>query len=227
MASPQPTSTFLGTLPGDNKPPRAYTTSNLGTLPGDNKPCSTPVTTITETIPHVVCLPVCGKVTSSCSAGEPTGPTPTPPHTTTVAPIGACTATVEVSLTPILHLMTLSVLASMCGSKTLEKWRWKLTNDQVSNNPGCNNCPSCTISSTIQARATTFPGHKVCSSISTVVTTIGPQTTEICACPLAVTKCSYGEPTFKPLPTTTEFSGCVESIIAGPGSCSNLCPQCA
>ncbi|CAN8104819.1 unnamed protein product [Discula destructiva] len=182
LASPKPTTTatFLGTLPGDNKPPRAVATS-----------CHTPVATTTSLF-GPVCLLACLNPTSSCSAGEPTGPTPNPPRTSTYAPAGACTATVE-----------------------------------VFNNAGCNNCPTCTSAPAVEARQTSFPGHQVCSPTSTVVTTIGAQTTAICACPLALTACSSGEPRVKPLPTTTLIEGCVESIVAGPGDCSNVCQRCA
>lgn len=88
LASPRPAETFLGTLPGDNKP------------------CSTPVSTVTSTALHVICEgPVCFEPTSVCSAGEPTGPTPSPPVTETVVSSGACTATVEVMTRP--HLPAL------------------------------------------------------------------------------------------------------------------------
>lgn len=63
--------------------------------------CATPSATTTTTPHHFGICPVCIVPTSSCSAGEPTGPTPRPP--TTITPelaSGACTATVEVFYNP-------------------------------------------------------------------------------------------------------------------------------
>lgn len=99
MASPKPTETFLGTLPGDNKP------------------CSTPVATTSITA-RINCDPVCLVPTSVCSAGEPTGPTPNPPVTETLISSGACTATVEVS-TPqnIAYLSPCSAVFKSVGAR--------------------------------------------------------------------------------------------------------------
>lgn len=101
------------------------------------------------------------------------------------------------------------------------------TPQKVFNNLGCGNCPTCTSAPAVKARQTTYPGHEVCSPTSTVITTVTPVPVRPCACPLALTVCSSGEPRVKPLPTTTLIEGCVESITVGPADCSNVCPSCA
>ncbi|ROV95610.1 hypothetical protein VSDG_05277 [Cytospora chrysosperma] len=155
-----------------------------------NSGCATPTATVTINEPHPQCLRVCIPPTSACSAGEPTGPTPNPPVTSTMVEPNACTATIDI---------------------------W--------NNPGCNNCATCT-SAALIPRETTLPGEHWCPTPTTVSTTVTP--TAICHCPEIPATCSNGGSlTNAPLPTTTLTEGCTVSVVAGPGDCSNVCPTCA
>ncbi|KAF3763855.1 hypothetical protein M406DRAFT_75088 [Cryphonectria parasitica EP155] len=62
--------------------------------------CATPVATVTTPALHLVCRFACVKPTATCAPGQPTAPVPSPPTTSTIAPAGACTVTLEVFSTP-------------------------------------------------------------------------------------------------------------------------------
>ncbi|KUI72404.1 hypothetical protein VM1G_07793 [Cytospora mali] len=238
--------------------------------------CATPTATVTVTEGHPVCFPVCIEPTSSCSPGEPTGPTPTPPVTSTVISPSACTATVDIRSNPGCNncaTCTSAALAVRATTHIGEKWCPTPTTVSTTVEPtspltcecpfvpvtcsnggsltvaplptstlteGCtvsvvagpadcsNVCPTCSYPARVMARATTtLPGEKWCPTPTTVSTTVGPQSTKICACPAILSSCTSGQPTVKPLPTTTLTEGCTASVIAGPGDCSNVCPTCA
>ncbi|KUI56419.1 hypothetical protein VP1G_03806 [Cytospora mali] len=202
--------------------------------------------------------------------GEPTGPTPTPPVTSTVISPSACTATVDIRSNPGCNncaTCTSAALAVRATTHIGEKWCPTPTTVSTTAEPtstlncecplipvtcsnggsltvaplptstlteGCtvsvvagpadcsNVCPTCSYPARVMARATTtLPGEKWCPTPTTVSTTVGPQSTEICACPAILSSCTSGQPTVKPLPTTTLTEGCTASVIAGPGDCSN------
>ncbi|KAI1370694.1 hypothetical protein F4677DRAFT_437547 [Hypoxylon crocopeplum] len=63
---------------------------------------------------------------------------------------------------------------------------------------------------------TTLPGHYVCTSITTVTTTVPPVghcLRQVCLPPTRT--CSFGEPSKQPLPTetTTPLPGCTVSVL--------------
>ncbi|ROW07221.1 hypothetical protein VMCG_03775 [Cytospora schulzeri] len=241
--------------------------------------CATPTATVTHTRIRAQCDLVCISplTTSTCSPGEPTGPTPRPPRTATLINPGACTATVDVLDFPgcdncatctsaplAARATTLGTLPgdNKCPTPTTVSTTIKPTGNchcpnvpatcsnggsltvaplptstylegctaSVVVGPGdCSNvCPTCAYPARVKARATTtFPGEKWCPTPTTVSTTVGPQSTEICHCPVVNSSCKSGQPTVKPLPTSTLTEGCTVSVVAGPGNCANVCPTCA
>ncbi|KAI1084760.1 hypothetical protein F5B20DRAFT_523073 [Whalleya microplaca] len=75
---------------------------------------------------------------------------------------------------------------------------------------------------------TSFPGHYVCKTITTVTSTKPPIGKCLFVCPKLTSTCKPGEPTRSPLPTitTTDLPGCTESVVVqGRCGCATCLPQ--
>ncbi|KAI2466745.1 hypothetical protein F4781DRAFT_338338 [Annulohypoxylon bovei var. microspora] len=79
----------------------------------------------------------------------------------------------------------------------------------------------------VTSSPTSLPGHYVCTSITTVTTTVSPAFHCDIACLKPSSTCKPGEPTAKPYPstTTTPLPGCTVSVIAEKPACGN-CATC-
>ncbi|KAI2780293.1 hypothetical protein F4815DRAFT_470788 [Daldinia loculata] len=74
------------------------------------------------------------------------------------------------------------------------------------------------------AEPTTLPGHIVCTSVTTITTTVPPVGVCHPVCLSPTRTCSFGEPTAPPLPTitTSTLPSCTEEVVV-----HGQCGECA
>ncbi|CAN8101886.1 unnamed protein product [Discula destructiva] len=174
--------------------------------------CASPTTTSTLIFPQIQCLrQVCIPPESTCSPGEPTGKTPTPPRTATVTTPNDCTAIVEINNFGGCGLCPTCVSANPGGPIVTDGADATLTHI----NPGG---PIITAPVPSTPPAAQSPS---CSSITTV-STKAPY--KPCACPMIMAPCPGGKKaSVQALPTRTVTEGCTASVIVGPGCQCSFC----
>ncbi|PSR97802.1 hypothetical protein BD289DRAFT_425190 [Coniella lustricola] len=184
----------------------------------DLESCATPTATAIVTALQLLCLYVCEEPTSICTSGEPTGPTPHPPQTETVASNGDCTAILEIYNVPGCTNCPTCRSSSPSNATMTTSVNLNASSTSVTATP----------IKTARSQTHTLTKHNSCKEpTATIHTTPTLPPTAICHCPMIKSACTSGQSKYKPLPSTTHIGGCEKTVIVGPGDCSNRCEQCS